>query len=101
MQAGEDVTFIDFWPEHVDHMKQHGLTITHLRDVEPFTDKRVRQALSYASANARRLGFEQRVKLTQGLVQRLLQLRGFRGNPPNALRHLARLGVLAARCGGA
>ena len=37
VQAGEDVTFIDFWPEHVDHMKQHGLTITHLRDVEPFT----------------------------------------------------------------
>ena len=35
--AGEDVTFIDFWPEHVDHMKKHGLTITHLRDVEPFT----------------------------------------------------------------
>ena len=37
VQAGEDVTFIDFWPEHVDHMKQHGLTITHLREVEPFT----------------------------------------------------------------
>ena len=37
VKAGEDVTFIDFWPEHVDHMKQHGLTITHLREVEPFT----------------------------------------------------------------
>ena len=37
VKAGEDVTFIDFWPEHVDHMKTHGLTITHLRDVEPFT----------------------------------------------------------------
>jgi len=37
VQAGEDVTFIDFWPEHVEHMKKHGLTITHLRDVEPFT----------------------------------------------------------------
>ena len=37
VKAGEDVTFIDFWPEHVDHMKAHGLTITHLRDVEPFT----------------------------------------------------------------
>jgi 2-dehydropantoate 2-reductase len=37
VQAGEDVTFIDFWPEHVDHMKQHGLTITHIREVEPFT----------------------------------------------------------------
>jgi 2-dehydropantoate 2-reductase len=37
VKAGEDVTFIDFWPEHVEHMKAHGLTITHLRDVEPFT----------------------------------------------------------------
>src|SRR5439155_23750911 len=37
VQAGEDVTFIDFWPEHVEHMKAHGLTITHLRDVEPCT----------------------------------------------------------------
>src|SRR5438067_7194112 len=37
VQAGKDVTFIDFWPEHVEHMKQHGLTITHLRDVEPLT----------------------------------------------------------------
>ena len=37
VKAGEDVTFIDFWPEHVEHMKQHGLTITHLREVEPFT----------------------------------------------------------------
>ena len=24
VKAGEDVTFIDFWPEHVEHMKQHG-----------------------------------------------------------------------------
>ena len=37
VKAGEDVTFIDFWPEHVEHMKEHGLTITHIRDVEPFT----------------------------------------------------------------
>jgi 2-dehydropantoate 2-reductase len=37
VKAGEDVTFIDFWPEHVEHMKKHGLTITHLKDVEPFT----------------------------------------------------------------
>src|ERR1700758_1690050 len=37
VKAGEDVTFIDFWPEHVEHMKKHGLTVTHLRDVEPFT----------------------------------------------------------------
>src|SRR5579884_3156090 len=37
VKAGEDVTFIDFWPEHVEKMKKDGLTITHLRDVEPFT----------------------------------------------------------------
>lgn len=36
-QAGEDVTFVDFWPEHVEKMRKDGLTITHLRDVEPFT----------------------------------------------------------------
>ena len=36
VQAGEDVTFIDLWPEHVEHMKQHGLAITHAKD-GPFT----------------------------------------------------------------
>src|SRR3979411_1341149 len=24
VQAGEDVTFIDPWPEHVEHMRKHG-----------------------------------------------------------------------------
>src|SRR5205823_12724318 len=37
VQAGEEVTFIDFWPEHVEYMKQHGLTITHIMEVEPFS----------------------------------------------------------------
>jgi 2-dehydropantoate 2-reductase len=37
VQAGEDVTFIDPWPEHVEAMRKDGLRITHLRDVEPFT----------------------------------------------------------------
>jgi 2-dehydropantoate 2-reductase len=27
--AGEDVTFIDPWPDHVEHMKTHGLRVTH------------------------------------------------------------------------
>lgn len=36
-QAGEDVIFVDPWPEHVAAMRERGLTITHLRDVEPFT----------------------------------------------------------------
>ena len=38
-QAGEDVTFIDFWPEHVEKMKRDGLTITHHQGPEPFTVK--------------------------------------------------------------
>src|SRR3954449_12765335 len=38
-QAGEDVTFIDPWPEHVAHMKSHGLKISHIRDVPEFTVK--------------------------------------------------------------
>ena len=35
--AGEDVTFIDPWPEHVEAMRAHGLRVTHLRDVAEFT----------------------------------------------------------------
>src|SRR5262245_6582837 len=37
VQAGEDVTFIDAWPAHVEHMRQHGLRVTHARDVAEFT----------------------------------------------------------------
>src|SRR5215813_7433960 len=37
VQAGEDVTFIDPWPEHVSHMQKHGLRVTHARDVAEFT----------------------------------------------------------------
>ncbi|GGG33445.1 2-dehydropantoate 2-reductase [Caldovatus sediminis] len=37
VQAGEDVTFIDAWPEHVEAMRAGGLRITHLRDVPEFT----------------------------------------------------------------
>jgi 2-dehydropantoate 2-reductase len=38
-QAGEDVTLIDFWPEHVEKIKRDGLTITHHQGPEPFTVK--------------------------------------------------------------
>ena len=31
VQAGEDVTFIDPWPAHVEHMRKHGLRVTHAR----------------------------------------------------------------------
>ena len=37
VQAGEDVTFIDAWPEHVEHMRTHGLRVTHAKDVAEFT----------------------------------------------------------------
>jgi 2-dehydropantoate 2-reductase len=36
-QAGEDVTFVDPWPEHVETMRTKGLTISHLRDLPAFT----------------------------------------------------------------
>ena len=35
-KAGEDLTFIDFWPEHVETIKRDGLTITHHQGEEPF-----------------------------------------------------------------
>ena len=37
VQAGEDVTFVDPWPEHVETMRNKGLKISHLRDVPEFT----------------------------------------------------------------
>src|SRR5256714_11348424 len=36
VQAGEDVTFIDPWPAHVEHMRRHGLRVTHAIDVPEF-----------------------------------------------------------------
>jgi 2-dehydropantoate 2-reductase len=36
-RAGEDVTLIDPWPEHVEHMRAHGLTLEGLTDEECFT----------------------------------------------------------------
>ena len=36
-QVGEDVVFIDFWPENVEVMRARGLRISHIRDVPEFT----------------------------------------------------------------
>ena len=36
-QAGENVTFIDPWPAHVEAMRRQGLRVTHATGVEPFT----------------------------------------------------------------
>ena len=37
VQAGEDVTFVDMWPENVEAMRARGLRISHLRDVPEFS----------------------------------------------------------------
>jgi len=36
-RAGEDVTLIDAWPEHVEHMRAHGLSLSGLSEEECFT----------------------------------------------------------------
>src|ERR1700710_3072153 len=40
--AGEDVTFIDPWPEHVEKIRRDGILVTHASGVEPFTTRPVR-----------------------------------------------------------
>src|ERR1700749_3281368 len=37
VKNGEDVTFIDPWPEHVEHMRKHGLRVTHAMKEPEFT----------------------------------------------------------------
>src|SRR6202011_2976446 len=39
VRGGEDVTFIDMWPAHVEEMKQNGLHITHHEGEAPFRVK--------------------------------------------------------------
>ena len=36
VQAGEDVTFVDMWPENVEVMRTAGLRISHIKDVPEF-----------------------------------------------------------------
>ena len=38
-KAGEDVTFIDFWPENVEAINRDGFRITHHQGPEPFSVK--------------------------------------------------------------
>jgi 2-dehydropantoate 2-reductase len=40
--AGEEVTFVDPWPEHVDHMRRQGLKVTHAMDVPELIVPKVR-----------------------------------------------------------
>ncbi len=37
IKAGEDVTFVEAWPEHVEHINKHGMRVTHAKDVPEFT----------------------------------------------------------------
>jgi 2-dehydropantoate 2-reductase len=37
VRAGEDVTFVDPWPEHVERMRNNGLHITHATEVSEFS----------------------------------------------------------------
>ncbi len=32
-QAGEDITFVDFWPENIEAMRSNGMKISHIQDV--------------------------------------------------------------------
>ena len=38
-KAGEDVIFIDPWPEHVEEINKNGFHITHHQGPEPFNVK--------------------------------------------------------------
>ncbi|HEV2187098.1 MAG TPA: 2-dehydropantoate 2-reductase N-terminal domain-containing protein, partial [Stellaceae bacterium] len=38
-KAGEDVTFIDAWPENVEAINRDGFRITHHQGPEPFSVK--------------------------------------------------------------
>ena len=53
-QAGEDVTFVDMWPEHVETMRTKGLRISHIRDVPEFTTPVVAIHLTELQAVARK-----------------------------------------------
>ena len=50
VQAGEDVTFIDPWPDHVEHMRKHGLRVTHaMKEPEFDRESRPRTASSMSA----------------------------------------------------
>ena len=34
---GHDITLIDMWPEHVEHIRAHGLTLSGMTEPENFT----------------------------------------------------------------
>ncbi len=90
VQAGEDVTFIDPWPAHVEHMRKHGLRVTHAMKEPEFTVP-VR-ALHVTDAQAARQGEagRHRLRLHEVLRHRL------GGDADQAISGARRLRGLAA-----
>jgi hypothetical protein len=60
-RAGEDVTVVDPWPEHVEHMRREGLELSGLSDEEcfstPITAMHITDVQSFARAGAIDIAF--------------------------------------------
>jgi len=66
-QAGEDITFIDPWPQHVETMRAKGLRISHIRDVPDFTTK-VRTPHGFMDVFVRELPSNSKTPATPPLI---------------------------------
>ena len=53
-KAGEDVTFVDFWPENVEAINRDGIRVTHHQGPQPFSVKARALHLTEAQILARR-----------------------------------------------
>lgn len=58
VQAGEDVTFVDMWPENVEAIRSTGLRISHIKDVPEFTVKAHALHLTELQSVARQKPFD-------------------------------------------
>ena len=90
IQAGEDVTYIDPWPAHVEHMRKHGLRVTHAKDVPEFTVRRPRAARHRRAAACQGKAGRHRLRLHEVVRHRL----GDHADP--AISRARRLRSLAA-----
>ena len=71
VQAGEDVTFIDPWPAHVEHMRKHGLRVTHAKDVRGIHRAGARAACDRRAAARQGDAGRHRLRLHEVLRHRL------------------------------
>ena len=92
VRAGEDVTFIDMWPAHVDEMKKNGLRITHRAHPSPTT--RAGNAFGLEQAEPATI---RRLALATG-YRRFEQAEPAAGCPmsPNICRAAGRMSISAA-----